>query len=94
MYVGIKDADSVFAKIENAEVNIFTGKHPAGNVGVQIAAVKPILKGDVVWTVSLAGLAAIGKFFAKGIYDVRRKVAVVGPADPITRPSLAGEGPM
>jgi Na+-transporting NADH:ubiquinone oxidoreductase subunit A len=80
VYVGIKDADSVFAKIENAEVNIFTGKHPAGNVGVQIAAVKPILKGDVVWTVSLAGLAAIGKFFAKGIYDVRRKVAVAGPA--------------
>ena len=80
VYVGIKDADSVFGQIENAEVNIFSGKHPAGNVGVQIAAVKPILKGDVVWTVSLAGLAAIGKYLSKGVYDVRRKVAVVGPA--------------
>ncbi|MCR5519420.1 MAG: Na(+)-translocating NADH-quinone reductase subunit A, partial [Bacteroidales bacterium] len=80
VYVGVKSADSKFAKIENAEVNVFCGKHPAGNVGVQIAAIKPILKGDIVWTVSLAGLAAIGKYLSKGIYDLRRKVAFVGPA--------------
>ncbi|MBR3562516.1 MAG: Na(+)-translocating NADH-quinone reductase subunit A [Bacteroidales bacterium] len=80
VHIGIAKADSAFAKLENAEITVFKGKHPAGNVGVQIAATKPILKGSTVWTVSLQGLAAIGKYLTKGIYDVRRKVAVVGPA--------------
>ena len=80
IHIGIASANSAFAKLDNAEITVFSGKHPAGNVGIQIAAVSPILKGDTVWTVSLQGLAAIGKFLTKGIYDVRRKVAVVGPA--------------
>ena len=80
VHVGVADSGSAFAKLENAEISVFKGKHPAGNVGIQIAAVKPIQKGDVVWTVSLLGLAAIGKYLTKGIYDVRRRVAVAGPA--------------
>ena len=80
VHIGIATPNSAFAKLENAEITVFKGKHPAGNVGVQIAATKPILKGNTVWTVSLQGLAAIGKYMTKGIYDVRRKVAVVGPA--------------
>jgi Na+-transporting NADH:ubiquinone oxidoreductase subunit A len=80
VHIGIAKPESAFAKLENAEITVFSGKHPAGNVGVQIAAESPILKGDTVWTVSLQGLAAIGKYFTKGIYDVRRKVAVAGPA--------------
>ncbi|MBR5703872.1 MAG: Na(+)-translocating NADH-quinone reductase subunit A [Bacteroidales bacterium] len=80
VHIGIAKADSAFAKLDNAEITVFEGKHPAGNVGIQITNVRPILKGDTVWTVSLQGLAAIGKYLTKGIYDVRRKVAVVGPA--------------
>ena len=72
--------DSPFAKLTGCSLHRFKGKHPAGNVGVQISHVSPILKGETVWTVSLAGLAAIGKLFATGKYDVRRKVAVCGPA--------------
>lgn len=70
---------SPLARLQNAEIHFFKGKHPAGNVGVQIANIKPIQKGETVWTVSLAGLAAIGKLFVKGRYDVSRKVAVCGP---------------
>lgn len=69
-----------FDKLENAEKHIFEGRHPAGNVGVQISHVCPVTKGSVVWTVSLLGLAAIGALFTKGRYDVRRKVAVAGCA--------------
>lgn len=68
-----------FHKLENVIVHSFTGKHPAGNVGVQISHISPIRKGDVVWTVSLMHLAAIGKLFDTGKYDVRRKIAVTGP---------------
>ena len=71
---------SPLARLQNAEIHFFKGKHPAGNVGVQIANIKPIQKGETVWTVSPAGLAAIGKLFVTGKYNVSRKVAVCGPA--------------
>ena len=72
-------AGTPFHKIENVVTHKFEGKHPAGNVGVQISHICPIRKDSVVWTVSLLGLAAIGKFFSTGRYNVRRKIAVTGP---------------
>lgn len=66
-------------KIENVIQHVFSGKHPAGNVGVQISHISPIQKGETVWTVSLLLLAAIGKLFNTGKYDLSRKVAVTGP---------------
>ncbi|MCR4860463.1 MAG: Na(+)-translocating NADH-quinone reductase subunit A [Bacteroidales bacterium] len=70
---------SPFAALKGAELHTFKGCHPAGNVGVQISHIAPIRKEDIVWTVSLAGLVAIGKLFTTGRYDVRRKVALTGP---------------
>lgn len=69
-----------FHKLENITPHIFAGRHPAGNVGVQISHISPIVKGDVVWTVSLTMVAAIGRLFNTGRYDVSRLVAVTGPA--------------
>ena len=68
-----------FHKIENAVFHTFSGKHPAGNVGVQIHHISPIMKGDTVWTVSPLMLAAIGKLFNTGRYDMSRIIAVTGP---------------
>ena len=81
-----------FHKLENIVPHIFGGKHPAGNVGVQISHVSPIVKGDVVWTVSLMMTAAIGKLFNTGKYDVSRMVAVTGPkaVDPSYVKGIAG----
>ena len=68
-----------FHKLANVIQHTFTGKHPAGNVGVQISNISPIRKGETVWTVSLMMLAAIGKLFNTGKYDLRRKIAITGP---------------
>ena len=68
-----------FHKLGNVIQHTFTGKHPAGNVGVQISHISPIRKGETVWTVSLLMLAAIGKLFNTGRYDLKRKIAVTGP---------------
>ena len=68
-----------FHRLENIIEHTVEGKHPAGNVGVQIHHISPICKGETVWTVSLMMLAAIGKLFNTGKYDVRRKIAVTGP---------------
>lgn len=75
-----KGYTSPFARLEGCEIHAFQGKHPAGNVGVQISHISPIQKGETVWTISLAGLAAFGKLLAKGRLDISRKVAISGPA--------------
>ena len=80
VHLSVKSEDSSFAGIKGASIHVFKGKHPAGNVGVQISHVSPICKGQTVWTVSPEGLAAMGRLFLEGCYDVRRKVAVCGPA--------------
>lgn len=80
VHVSVKSADSAFAGLRDAKVHVVKGKHPAGNVGVQISHICPIRKDETVWTVSPALLAAIGRLFSTGRYDVRRKVAVGGPA--------------
>ena len=68
-----------FHRLDNVIQHTFEGKHPAGNVGVQIHHISPIRKGEIVWTVSLMMLAAIGRLFTTGKYDLRRKIAVTGP---------------
>ena len=73
-------AESAFASLKGCALHGFRGKHPAGNVGVQISHISPIRKEETVWTVSPEALAAIGKLFATGKLDLRRKVAVCGPA--------------
>ena len=68
-----------FHRLEGVIQHSVEGKHPAGNVGVQIHHISPIKKGETVWTVSMHMLAAIGKLFNTGKHDVRRKFAVTGP---------------
>ena len=72
--------ESAFARLQGCTLHCFEGKHPAGNVGVQISHISPIGKGQIVWTLSLNGLAAIGRLFLSGCVNLRRKVAVGGPA--------------
>ncbi|MBP5521696.1 MAG: Na(+)-translocating NADH-quinone reductase subunit A [Bacteroidales bacterium] len=73
-------SNSAFSALKGCTIHRFKGKHPAGNVGVQISHISPILKGETVWTINLNGLAAVGRLMASGRVDVRRKVAVCGPA--------------
>lgn len=75
-----KSSSTPFHKLERVVLHEFKGRHPAGNVGVQISHISPIMKGDTVWTVSLLLLAAIGKLLLTGKLDLSRKVAVTGPA--------------
>ncbi len=71
--------DNIFSRVKNAELTYFKGKHPVGNVGVQIHKTKPINKGETVWYLNPQDIAMIGKFFTEGIYDASRIIAVTGP---------------
>lgn len=79
VHIGVNGSTSAFCKLKDASIHTFSGKHPAGNVGVQISHIAPVRKEETVWTVSLPILAAIGKLFTEGRYDLRRKIAVAGP---------------
>lgn len=66
------------AALRGVEIHTFAGKHPAGNVGVQIHHIDPVNKGEIVWTVNVQDLAIIGRLFNDGRVDMRRIVAVAG----------------
>ena len=62
-----------------AEVHIFDGPCPAGNVGVQVNNVDPVNKGEVVWTIGDPTVVLfIGRLFNTGHVDLRRTVALCG----------------
>ena len=80
IHLGVSpDSAEVFKKAEAARVHTFSGPHPAGNVGVQIHHVRPISKGETVWTIKPQDVAVIGRLFGEGILDAKRTVAVTGP---------------
>ena len=72
------NAEGQKPQIEGVELHAFKGKHPAGNVGVQIHHIDPINKGEKVWTVGYADVAVIGRLFLNGKVDMTRTVAVTG----------------
>ena len=69
---------AVTPEYKGAETHLFEGKHPAGNVGVQINHIDPINKGERVWTVNIQSVAVIGRFFSEGKLDMSKTVAVAG----------------
>jgi Na+-transporting NADH:ubiquinone oxidoreductase subunit A len=73
-----KEKSSVFANLPGVEYHLFSGPHPAGNVGVQIHHVAPINKGDVVWTLTPQLVALIGKTFLLGRLDSCWTFALAG----------------
>jgi Na+-transporting NADH:ubiquinone oxidoreductase subunit A len=69
----------IFSQLNNVHIHKISGPHPAGNVGTQIHHIRPINKGDKLWTTTPFGLAQIGKLFLEGKYDSDRIVALTGP---------------
>ena len=73
-----------FSDLTGAEIHKFEGPHPAGVVGIQIHHIDPINKNDVVWTVRLQDLIAIGRIYKDWQFNTERLVAVAGP--PVKEP--------
>ncbi|MDA9199395.1 NADH:ubiquinone reductase (Na(+)-transporting) subunit A, partial [Schleiferiaceae bacterium] len=56
----------------------FSGKHPKGLVGTQIAQTAPLNKGEIVWTVNAIDLPTIGAAFESGEYRPEYRIALAG----------------
>ncbi len=77
-YLGV----GVHSSMENyrdVEVNVFDGKCPAGNVGVQVNHIDPVNKGEVVWTIGDPTVVLfIGRLLNTGKVNLTRTVALAG----------------
>jgi len=71
-------AGSFLNDIKGVTLHKVSGKHPAGNVGVQIAKVDPVNAGEKVWCVHPQDVASIGSMFLTGKYDPSRVIALTG----------------
>jgi len=68
----------LYENLENIEIKWFSGPHPAGNVGVQIHHIKPINKGEYIWTLNSQDVVALGFLFNTGKRLFQRQVALTG----------------
>jgi Na+-transporting NADH:ubiquinone oxidoreductase subunit A len=79
VHVGLPpDPNHLCSGIKNAEITMYDGPHPAGNVGVQIHHTDPVSKGNVVWTVDPQGVLFIGRLFETGKVDFSKIIALAG----------------
>lgn len=77
VYLGIKSG-STLRNVTGVEVTELYGPHPIGNVGVMINHIKPINKGETVWTLNAADVLFMGRLFKKGTVDFTRVIALTG----------------
>ena len=73
-----KGDEGFMAEVKGVEYHTFSGKHPVGNVGVQIHHIDRIAKGDIVWTVNIQDVAIIGRLVKDGKLDMSKTIAVAG----------------
>ena len=69
---------SIFTEATGVQKHWFDGKHPAGNVGIQIHHVSPIAGNEKVWTLGVQDVLTLGKLFLSGKFDASRIVAITG----------------
>ncbi len=73
-----KTTNKGLREAKNVVITEFEGPHPAGNVGVQINHIKPVNRGETVWTLRATDAAIIGRLLNKGVADLTRIVALTG----------------
>jgi Na+-transporting NADH:ubiquinone oxidoreductase subunit A len=77
VHLGVNE-NSAFTSVKNVEINQFSGPHPAGNVGIHIHHIRPINKGEIVWTINVQDVLFIGRLFETGKVDFSKIIALAG----------------
>jgi Na+-transporting NADH:ubiquinone oxidoreductase subunit A len=77
VHLGLRQG-SALSGLKGVEITFFDGPHPAGNVGVQIHAISPLNKGEIVWTLSVQSLVFIGRLFSAGKLNFEKIIALTG----------------
>ncbi|MDR2679874.1 MAG: Na(+)-translocating NADH-quinone reductase subunit A, partial [Tannerella sp.] len=78
VYFGVKQGSPLGSAVKDVEVVEVSGPHPAGNVGVLINNVKPVNKGEVVWTLNAADVFMMGRMLQEKQFDFSKVIALTG----------------
>lgn len=68
----------IFRSLTGVKQHYFSGPHPSGLVSTHIFKLDPINKGDIVWYLNVAHLAAIGSLLKTGKFAAEKTVCVSG----------------
>ncbi|GJM35255.1 MAG: Na(+)-translocating NADH-quinone reductase subunit A [Saprospiraceae bacterium] len=75
---GEEAPSTAFTQAENVKKYWYHGKHPAGNVGIQIHNSNPINAGDKVWVLGIQEVVTLGNIFLEKRFNAQRTVALTG----------------
>lgn len=80
IYIGRRQGSKIakIADIAGATMVDIKGPHPAGNAGIIASNIKPVNKGETIWTLDGITLARIGHLALNGTLDTDCIVAVTG----------------
>lgn len=80
VHVGIspEQINTPILPLKDAEVSVFDGPNPSGNVGVHINHIDPINKDEVVWVMAPEMVVKVGMLLATGKVDFTKVVALAG----------------
>lgn len=84
VYLGLDARDKenapsdVFMDAEGVEKRFFSGKHPIGNVGIQVHNTRALTPGDVIWTPDVQAVITIGALFSEQRFNAERVIAITG----------------
>lgn len=67
-------------------VEEFSGRHPAGTVGLHVHLIDPVHRGKLVWYIGYQDVVSVGQLLQEGSWPRERVVALAGPA--VRRPRL------
>lgn len=77
IYIGVSP-QSRLKEVEGAVTTVFEGPHPAGLPGIQAANIRPVNKGETIWTLDAVTLWRIGRLIETGTTPMETVVAVTG----------------
>jgi len=75
---GTQPPSEAFTSSFGVEKHWFAGKHPTGNVGIQIHHIDSIKKGHRVWTLGVQEVISIGALFLRQRHEADRLLSIGG----------------
>lgn len=69
---------AIFTEATGVEKHWFHGKHPAGNVGIQIHHIAPVDTNRIAWTLDVQAVITLGNIFVEKRFNAERVVVLTG----------------